>query len=211
MSVEIKICGIRDPDIAKAAVALGARYIGIVCYEGSKRHVTVELGTRIAKSTKEAGGIPVLVSVDANAKQMLQLCEAMNIDVVQLAGDVSRQSHQQLPKQIQRIYVLHVDESGLIQDDIDDGFDELDFSRDRILFDGIESGSGRRFDVNAFMNPYSVPFFLAGGLTPENVVDVVRTVQPNAVDVSTGVESAPGVKDIRKIKAFIEAVKEAEA
>jgi len=208
MTTLIKICGVRDPDLARQAIALGAQFIGILCYSQSKRYVIPEMAKKIADATLLAGGVPVAVCVDADAKMMLALCQQCGITTVQLSGDVSRQSHQELPKHIQRIYVLHVDKTGKIQPDVAKGVEQLDFDRDWIMFDGIEPGSGQTFNVNQFRNPYPTRFFLAGGLTSMNVVAMINAIHPNAVDVSSGVESGPGIKDINKINRFIKAVKE---
>lgn len=206
MKTRVKICGLRDPVMAQQAVEQGADYIGILCYQGSKRYVTPELGREIAKATLKAGGIPVAVFVDADAEHMLSICKKMGVDTVQLAGGVARQSHHVLPESIHRIYVLHVDAKGNVQPDVDEGIKQLDFKRDYVMFDGVVSGSGNTFDYQFFKNPYPMRFFLAGGLRPDNVADAIQKVHPDVVDVSSGVERAPGVKDISKITAFINAV-----
>ena len=207
MKTAIKICGLCDPDMAKKVVELGAHYIGIICYPGSKRYVKPELGRKIAKATQLAGGIPVAIFVDQDATQMLLLSEMMGVDTVQLAGSTARRMHAELPENFQRIYVLHVSQQGSVQIDSDQGLSTLLFARDKIMYDGLQSGSGHTFTLHHFMNPYPMPFFLAGGLTAENVENAINTVHPDAVDVSSGVESAPGVKAFNKIKAFINAVR----
>lgn len=207
MKTAIKICGVRDPNIAKQAIELGARYIGIMCYKKSKRYVTPEQGKKIADIVKTAGGIPVAVFVDQEADEMLSLCETMGVEVAQLHGSPSRRTHSQLPETIQRIYVLPVNEKGVVQPDLDQGLSKLNVQRDYIMYDSLEGGSGRTFDLSKFSHPYSLPFFLAGGLTSDNVAEMIRSVHPNVVDVSSGVEITPGVKDLNKIKKFIDAVR----
>lgn len=208
MTIKIKICGLRDADMAAKIVALGADYIGILCYHQSVRYVTPQVGAEIAQAVVAAGGIPVAVCVDTDATTMLALCQQMGIHTVQLAGSVSRQDHKKLPYDIRRIYVLHVASNGMVQPDEDQGLAYLDNERDYILYDGMSSGSGRCFDLDNFQHPYALPFFLAGGLTIDNVATAINTVKPNAVDVSSGVELKPGHKDIDKVKRFINAVRE---
>lgn len=206
MKPGIKICGLRDPEMAKQTVLLGARYIGILCHPESKRYVDLSLGHEIADVVRSANGIPVAVCVDHDAEEMMHVCERLNVDVVQCAGDVSRAAQVNLPNSIHRIYVCPVSSSGEIQTKATEALSALKTDRDFILFDGLESGSGRRFDLKGFSNPYPYPFFLAGGLRASNVLEAIEQVQPDFVDVSSGVEGMPGHKDLDKIKEFIAVV-----
>lgn len=210
MRTAIKICGVRDPKMAKQAIELGADYVGIICYEQSKRYVQPQDRKAIVDAVKAVGGTLVLIFVDSNSSEMLSICEELDVNVVQLSGTISRQTHHELPEDIQRIYVLHVDEGGVIQPDIDQGLSKLMFTRYCVMYDGLHVGSGCSFRLDEFSNPSPMPFFLAGGLTSENIGNAINTVHPDVVDVSSGVESSPGVKDIKKIKAFIEAVRSTE-
>ena len=121
MKTAIKICGLRDPKMAQKSVEWGAHYIGIICHPSSKRYVEPALGKQIAEAVKAAKGIPVAVFVDHDAEQMVSLCETMDIDTVQLAGSMARQTHARLPKQFRRIYVLPVNKNGVVQADVDQG------------------------------------------------------------------------------------------
>ncbi|MCB1827839.1 MAG: phosphoribosylanthranilate isomerase [Coxiellaceae bacterium] len=207
MKTGIKICGITDPEIAKNAVELGANYIGLMCYEASSRFVDAAKRKLIVKAVKKAGGIPVLVFVDADAEEMAAACDELDVEFVQLHGNISRNESVFLPDEVHRIYVLHVDEAGVVQPDVDEGLRKLNMARDCVMYDGLQGGSGRRFHLDGFSNIYPMPFFLAGGLAADNVVEAIQTVHPDAVDVSSGVEDSPGVKSIEKIKAFIDAVR----
>jgi len=203
MTTAIKICGVCDPEIAKAAVKAGAVYIGIMMYAGSKRYVDLEVAAKISQAVKSAGGMPVAVFVDATAEQMKAACEATGVETVQLHGTISRSDHQQLPDHYRRIYVLHVNADGVCLDDTDGGLADLKADRDLLLYDGVEGGSGRAFSLQSFKNRYDYSFLLAGGLRPETVAEAIKIVQPFGVDVSSGVEKSPGVKDIGLIKKFI--------
>jgi phosphoribosylanthranilate isomerase len=206
----IKICGIRDPETAKAAVIHGAKYIGIMCYSASKRYVDPAMGRQISEAVKRAGGIPVAVFVDHDAEAMRSLCQLMAVNTVQLHGPLSRQSHAQLPVDFHRIYVLTVDKNGRIEMNEEYDLTDLDADRDMIMYDGQQSGSGVAYDLSEFTNPHPLPFMLAGGLTVDNVAYTIRTVHPNAVDVSSGVESSMGIKSEALITAFIDAVEEVD-
>lgn len=202
----IKICGLTDPVLAREAITLGAHYIGLMMYKQSKRYVKPELAQTIAQEVKKQGGIPVAVFVDADANEMKTLCDYCEIDTVQLHGPRARQTHHLLPANFQRIYVMSVNPDGHPLADTDQGMIHLNPQRDKLLFDGAQGGSGTRFNLNNFN--YSGPFFyfLAGGLTPDNVSSAIAQVSPPGVDVSSGVESAPGVKSKKLIHLFIQAV-----
>ncbi len=211
MKTAIKICGLRDVELAKWTVSWGAHYIGILCYEQSKRYVDPQLGQEIAEAVISMGGSPVAVFVDSTAQQIISLCNRMGIRFVQLAGSTARRAQELLPSNFQQIYVLPVDDHGIvIPPEADRALSRLDPTRDYIMYDNLEGGSGQRLNLTHFRHPYSFPFFLAGGLRPENVTEVIHAVHPDVVDVSSGVESAPGIKDFNKIRAFIESVKRAD-
>lgn len=206
----IKICGIKDPELAGRAVELGAKYIGLMMYKGSKRHVTLENATAIAKEVRNKGGVPVPVFVDSNANEMLEICEKLSIDTVQLHGSISRRQHHQLPSYIRRIYVIHVDDNGhvTIGEDEQESVEYLNADRDILLFDRFTGGSGKSFDWNHFINPFCMPFILAGGLNPINVKSAIKTLEPYGIDVSSGVENESGNKDPFLIKEFIAAARD---
>ncbi len=202
----IKICGIRNPVLAHDAVRLGARYIGILTHPQSKRCVDLNTAKKIATATKSAGGIPVAVFVDANADAMKSFCDACQIDTVQLHGTIARSDHYLLPKHIKRIYVLSVSETGTVYGDVDRGLVHLQKNRDFLLFDSVRGGSGIAFQHEYFSKITDFPYFLAGGLTSDNVGTAIICTAPFAVDVSSGVEREPGVKDKILMANFIRAV-----
>lgn len=199
----IKICGMTDSALAAETVAMGAHYIGVMMYPASKRYVDVATAKKIARAVKNANGIPVAVFVDTSAEDMKALCETCDIQVVQLHGEISRQAHHHLPNSYQRIYVLSVREDGSINPDTADGLTYLKPDRDLLLFDGLNGGSGHAFNHDKFHYDGNIPFILAGGLTAENVSTAINKIHPHGIDVSSGVESSPGVKSKPLIHQFI--------
>jgi phosphoribosylanthranilate isomerase len=202
----IKICGVRSPKVAFDTANLGADYIGLMLYKGSKRYVDNVLASDIAQATKEGGAIPVAVFVDADIATIEDVCTKLSIDIVQAHGDAARKSIVNLSdKIVSRIAAIPVDNNGKLT--IDSAYsDQLDPSRDFLLYDGLQGGSGSRIHVN-INELSSFPFFMAGGLSEENVNEIIEKYQPLGVDVSSGVESQPGVKCILKIQQFIERVR----
>lgn len=202
----IKVCGIKEADLAAQTVRLGARFIGIMMYQRSKRYVTADEAADIAKAAKDAGGLPVAVFVDTPAAEMAALCEKIDVDIVQLHGSISRREHKLLPDAMHRIYVLHVDDDGNLLADADEGLDHLDSGRDILLFDSVRGGSGKTYPLANFKNPYPLKFIIAGGLSIDNVANVIGQVNPDAVDVSSGIEDEQGEKQASLISSFIDAV-----
>ncbi len=201
----IKICGLRSEDVAEQSVRSGANWIGIVCHPGSKRFADLGQAKRIAAVTKASGGTPVAVFVEHTAQQMLELCKATGIQVVQLHGDIARKQHKLLPSYYRRIYVCPVADSGIsAQDSI--GLASCDPDRDYVLFDHIQAGSGQAFSWQALQYRGPLRIGIAGGLNSNNVGDVIKKFSPAFVDTSSGVERIPGEKDLNLIRKFIHCV-----
>ncbi len=199
----IKICGMRDPELAQQAVAMGAHYIGLIFYAKSVRAIDIASAKKVADSTKKAGGIPVAVFVDADARDMQSICEQVGVTTVQLHGDQARLEHVQLPENYHRIYVLHVNDQGEIASDSGAGVESLIDGRDLLMYDHIVYGRGKHFDWQRLSHLHPFPYLLAGGLTADNVADAITTLKPYGVDVSSGVEIKPGVKSKALIQKFI--------
>jgi phosphoribosylanthranilate isomerase len=180
--VKVKICGITRPEDADAAVAAGADFIGLNFWPKSKRYVTHEQGARIADAVR--GAIRVVgVFVDATAAEIEAAAHTAGLEIVQLHGQVADVA---LPTW------------------------SLDPARhDEILvLDQPQPGSGQTIDwPTAAAIARRRRVLLAGGLTPENVLDAVRIVTPWGVDVASGVESAPGIKDAERVAAFVAAAR----
>lgn len=190
-----------------AAARLGADAIGLVFYPPSPRYVEVEQAAEIAAA------LPPFVTtvglfVNADEQTIADVISRVRIDLIQFHGNESKDYcglHQ-------RPYIKAV----RMSDDVDLDKQLNDFSQARgLLLDtykaGVPGGTGEQFNWDRVPAHLADKIILAGGLTPENVKDAVAQVHPYAVDVSGGVESAPGKKDTEKMARFIEAVRSQES
>ncbi|MCY0877893.1 MAG: phosphoribosylanthranilate isomerase [Firmicutes bacterium] len=186
MRVTVKICGIQDIETARAVAALGADYLGLVL-TASRRQVTIPQAKALVAKVPEAQFVAVGRDVDdALFETMLRL----DVIAVQLHGRTP-------PEWIER---AHQHGKRAIAT-------ELDAQADIVLLDNVNPGSGEPW---AWYKPeFPRPIWLAGGLTPENVRQVVTTWRPAGVDVSSGVERH-GVKDVALVRRFIEEVHDAD-
>lgn len=192
-----KICGITREADAGLAVSLGASALGFVLWPGSPRHVPLARVRAIA-ATMPPFVTPVGVFVDPTPAEIADAASA-GIRLAQVHGTVPAVSA--LP--VLRAVHLGDSEEGL-DADVGAGEPVLLDAHDPVL----HGGSGRTVDfARAAAVAARRVVVLAGGLTPANVADAIRTVRPYAVDVASGVESAPGLKDHDKLRAFAKAVK----
>jgi phosphoribosylanthranilate isomerase len=209
----VKICGIRDKTHALVAVEAGADFIGLVLAP-SQRQVSPQKALPLVEVVRGLRSPPAVVGVFVNAaaQEVNHIADYCQLDWVQLSGDETWQYCQELKKAI--IKVIHVS-SGQKTDeilaDIEMGYQLLPEKELVCLLDsrvgGAYGGTGQVFNWQ-LAREVSVrfPVMIAGGLTPANVGQLVREVQPWGVDVSTGVESN-GLKDASKIRAFVKAVR----
>jgi phosphoribosylanthranilate isomerase len=207
MRTRIKICGITSVEDALAAARLGADAIGLVFYPPSPRCVEVEQAAEIAAA------LPPFVTtvglfVNADEQSIADVISRVRIDLIQFHGNECKDYcglHQ-------RPYIKAV----RMSDDVDLDKQFNDFSQARgLLLDtykaGVPGGTGEQFNWDRVPAHLADKIILAGGLNPENVKDAVAQVHPYAVDVSGGVESAPGKKDTEKMDRFIQAVRSQES
>lgn len=204
----VKICGVRTPETALAAADAGADALGFVFAPGSPRVVDPSVAWRIINTLP-----PFITTVglfrNATVDDYLDAEQACPTDYGQLHGDEPEDVVRDCGPRV--IKAIRFD-SAAIERDLArwSAIDEVD----AILVDGGDGGQGVTLDWQALArasHACTKPLILAGGLTAENVAEAVRIVRPYAVDVSSGVESAPGVKDAGKIAAFCKAVREADA
>lgn len=200
----IKICGMTDAILAQLAANAGADYIGMIFHPGSKRHIHLDQVKEMVEILKPTATQPVAVFVDQTAAEMQTICETFGINVVQLHGSMARQQHHLLPDSYQRIYVRNVSEDGQILAEADIGLQYCDSARDFLLFDNVRPGSGRPFAWSTFNYAGNFRWFLSGGLNVSNVAEAIMQLHPHGIDVSSGVEGAPGIKDAGLILGFIE-------
>ena len=207
MSVKVKICGITNAEDAQAAVAAGADLLGFVFHGPSPRHVTLEQAAAIARIVPP---FVVRVGLFVNAPEELvsEAMSACGLQLLQFHSDETPAYCRQFPAMSMKAF--RVKDAETIRT-------LSDYPTDAWLLDafvpGQHGGTGHSFNWDLAIEAVKLgkPVFLAGGLTPENVAAAVRRVQPYGVDVSSGVESAPGKKDHAKLRAFIQAAKGGDA
>ena len=196
----IKICGMTHPDDAVEAAKLGADYVGMVFSPLYKRYVDPVLGKRIADAAREHGAIPVAVFVEEGPEEILSILKQTGIRVAQLHGDLSRLSYIE-GSLAECIFTEPVDAEGHFDSKNLDRVGE----RCKIIFDNLAPGSGIPFPWSCFEAPKTKPWFLAGGLNPENVVEALRRLNPTGIDMSSGVADKTSENCRRKDKVLMEA------
>jgi phosphoribosylanthranilate isomerase len=197
----IKICGLMNKEAIEAAVASGATHVGFV-FAPSKRMLTLKEAQFLAEAVPE-GVQKVGLFVDESLDVVNATIKAVGLDMVQLHGDESPAYVAAVSVPVIKVFAI---KNGQIPATIKDYKDVI------LLFDAPASefagGNGKRFDWEklALDTLFGRKFFVAGGLNSENVKAAIELLQPTGVDVSSGVETK-GVKDVAKIKAFIENAK----
>ena len=209
---EIKFCGLTRASDAEHAVALGAAYVGVI-FAGGPRLVTLPRAMDVLASVPESVH-RVGVFGDQTAEEIAVIAGQLSLSVAQLHGAADAARLERLRGLFGgEIWLVHrVDGSGL-----PDEAAAAALSGDGLLLDayvpGVLGGSGRPFDWELLAPrldtiPNEKRLILAGGLRPENVARAIATIRPDVVDVSSGVESAPGIKDHERMTAFRDAVLE---
>jgi phosphoribosylanthranilate isomerase len=207
MATAVKICGITRPEDALAAARAGAHAIGLVFYARSPRHVMPARAAEIIRV------VPPFVTtvglfVNAAAEEVRAALAEAPLALLQFHGEETPE----FCRQFKRPYIKAVRMKA--------GVNLLQYAQDyhdakALLLDnyveGLHGGSGVAFDWSLIPRGLPLPVILSGGLTPENVTEAVRRVRPSAVDVSSGVESAKGIKDAQKIAAFIKGVRSGDS
>jgi phosphoribosylanthranilate isomerase len=200
----IKICGITREDDAIFCAECGADFLGFIFVPASPRYIEPEKAGEIAARLRESGHAPKLVGVfqDASVDYIREISNVAGLDLVQLHGSESEDDITALG--IPAIKTLHVGD--LLPDT------HAAPTAAWLLFDTYDErrsgGTGKRFDWSLLATyERSKPFFLSGGLNPENVVAAISLVRPDAIDVASGVEVSPGVKDHAKVARLFERVR----
>lgn len=211
MPVEVKICGITDEEAMDAAIEGGADYVGLVFFPKSPRNVSPDRAAELVEFTP--GDVTkVGLFVDPDDATLDSVLTRVRLDLLQLHGN-------ETPERVEAIrleYGLPVMKvlSVSVADDLAAAEPYLAVA-DRLLFDAkppkgavLPGGNAVSFDWTILTGrKWGLPWMLAGGLTPANVAEAIRISGASCVDVSSGVESAPGVKDVEKINAFIRAAR----
>ncbi len=211
--VRVKICGLTRPEDARDAGEAGADLLGTVLIPGSSRYVE----PAGARAVRAAGGLPLVAVVDAeDPLRTGEQARVANADVLQLHGSETPESVAVLRGMGKwKIWkAIRVRDPGALAEAVAPWVGLVD----GLLLDGwhpdLPGGAGVRFDWNGVAEfrkglPEDLLFVAAGGLTPENVAEVLPVLRPDVVDVSSGVEAAPGIKDPQAVRAFIQAVRSA--
>jgi phosphoribosylanthranilate isomerase len=215
MSVIVKICGLSTPEALDVALDAGADMVGFVFFAPSPRHLTFERAHTLASRVLERAQ-KVALTVDADDALLDAVVEALQPDMLQLHGTESPAR----VEAVRRMFGLPVMKALPIAAKSDlDGIPRYAGIADRLLFDARApreatrpGGLGRPFDWHLLENlDPGVPFMLSGGLDADNVGEALRITRAPGVDVSSGVERAPGEKDPEKIRAFVRAARVAAA
>jgi phosphoribosylanthranilate isomerase len=207
MDIAIKFCGLTRPQDIDAAIAADARYLGFVFFPKSPRHLTLDQARALALLVPP-GVAKVALTVDADDAALSALLATVPVDILQLHGHES-------PARVAEVrarFGLPVMKALGIADADDLGqIDAYQGVADQLLIDAkppkgadLPGGNGLAFDwrLLAGRKYWTRPWMLAGGLTPDNVAEAVRLTGARQVDVSSGVEAAPGRKDAGRMAAF---------
>ena len=206
MATAVKICGITRPHDALAAARHGAHAVGFVFHPGSPRYLEPERASAIA-SALPAFVTAVGLFVDADEARVRSVLERVPLQLLQFHGA-------EPPEYCGRFSIPYIKALRMKP-----GTDLLQYAaryqgaRGLLLdafVEGSYGGTGATFDWSAIPSGLALPLILAGGLHPGNVEQAIRQVRPWAVDVSSGVESSPGIKDEQKIAAFIRGARHAD-
>ncbi|MCB1480276.1 MAG: phosphoribosylanthranilate isomerase [Tepidamorphaceae bacterium] len=213
MHVDVKICGLKTPEALDAALAGGAAYVGFVFFPPSPRSLAVAQAAKLAERAKGKAKI-VALSVDADAALLDEIASVLKPDVMQLHGGETPEK----VREIRKAYGIPVMKAVKIggRDDIE-AASAYENAADMLLLDakprpgeglGLPGGNGVSFDWRLMQGlDLKLPVMLSGGLDASNVAAAISMSGARAVDVSSGVETAPGVKDVKLIQDFLAAVR----
>lgn len=200
----VKVCGLRDPEMAQVAVEAGADAVGVVMSEGSPRHVSPEAAARVVAAVAGRADT-VLVVREMPVEQAVEMAGSVGVDVLQLHGGYTAAEFATARAGFARTWRATA---------LDDATDLTvgAWGEELLLLDAPVAGSGRTWDLGALEHGRPTGrWLLAGGLHPGNVAAAVASARPWGVDVSSGVESSRGVKDPDLVRAFLGAAKAADA
>jgi phosphoribosylanthranilate isomerase len=213
MTLKAKICGVSTPEAVRAALEGGAGWLGFVFYPKSPRHLSLEAAARLAEPVRGRAKVTALL-VDPSDDQAEEVARALRPDLVQLHG---KESPARVREIVARtgcgvIKALPVAEAADLA-----RAEAYESVVEHLMFDAkppkdaaLPGGAGRAFDWSLMAGRrFRRPWFLAGGLDPWNVAEAARVAGAPLVDVSSGVERGPGLKDPALITAFLDAVRRA--
>ena len=215
MTVESKICGVSDRAAIDSAVAGAARYVGFVFFPRSPRNVTPAQAAELSALLPDSV-TPVALAVDPDDALIAEIDAVAGISMFQLHGGETPARVAAIKARTGKPVMKAVKVSDAADLDAADAYTDV---ADMLLFDAkpppemenaLPGGNAVSFDWSILSGrDWAVPWMLSGGLDPDNVADAIRISGASAVDVSSGVESAPGIKDPGLITAFLKAVAQA--
>ena len=211
MSLLVKICGLSTRETLQAALDAGADMVGFVFFPPSPRHLSLEIARDLGRQVKRRA-LKVALTVDADDATLDNIMDALSPDILQLHGKESVARLRDIKQKFARPVMKAVPVETSADLAVLPGYAAV---ADRILFDARApkdatrpGGLGAPFDWHLLENlDLKLPYMVSGGLHAANVAEAVRLTRARGVDVSSGVESAPGVKDPEMIKAFIRAAR----
>ncbi len=212
MPVAAKICGLSTPETVDAAIAGGARYIGLIFFAKSPRHVSIaQAASLVARLPHHVGAVGVFV--DPDAALLDAVCAQVALSAIQLHGNESAA----FAAQMRRRHGIDIWKVVAVKTAADIATaSAYRGAVSRILYDAktpegaaLPGGMGVRFDWTLLQGArHPLPWALSGGLDAHNLAEAVRLTGAELVDTSSGVESAPGIKDVDKITAFLKAAEQ---
>lgn len=211
---EIKICGLRDAVSLEAAIESGAAYLGFVFYEPSPRHLEYKEAAKLAETVKDRAKT-VALTVDADNARFDAIMTALDPDFLQLHGSEAPDRVRELKKRYAKPVIKAVKIANAGDLTAADNFRGV---ADILLFDAkmpkdtegaLPGGNGVAFDWDILKGVEIDSYMLSGGLDHSNVGSAMEKLHPAILDVSSGVETTPGVKDPNLIRTFIETVNKA--
>jgi phosphoribosylanthranilate isomerase len=211
MSLLVKICGLSTPETLETALEAGADMVGFVFFPPSPRHLSLETGGALGRQVKQRA-LKVALTVDADDATLGNIMDALSPDILQLHGQESVARLRDIKQRFGRPVMKAVPVATSADLAVLPGYAAI---ADRILFDARApkdatrpGGLGAPFDWHLLENlDLKLPYMVSGGLHADNIAEALRLTGAGGVDVSSGVESAPGVKDPGMIKAFIRAAR----
>jgi phosphoribosylanthranilate isomerase len=216
MTTEVKICGLRTEAALDAALAGGADYVGFVFYERSPRNIDLAAARTLADKARAHAKV-VALFVDPDDALLARVIDAVSPDIIQLHGAETPARVAEIAQRFGRPVMKAIAVANA--SDVEAAFAYAG-KAERILFDAkasedtagaLPGGNGVPFDWQMLAGlDTRIDFMLAGGLTPQNVSEAIRSTGARAVDVSSGVESRPGEKDPELIRRFLHAAKTAK-
>ncbi|MBO9557865.1 MAG: phosphoribosylanthranilate isomerase [Caulobacter sp.] len=214
MTTQAKICGLSTPETVTAAVTGGAAFVGFVFFAKSPRNLDPEAAARLAAPLRQTNVRTVAVTVDPDDALIDRLMATLKPDLIQVHGketpsrvrEIGQRSGAGMIKAFSVSSPADIDQAGAF----DGVVEHLMFDARPVEGSALPGGTGARFDWSLLAGRrFSRPHFLAGGLDPWNVAEAIKASGAPLVDVSSGLERGPGLKDPALITAFLDAVKRA--